>query len=243
MDITEVTSSVKKNAPLNADTTHLVLSGSIPPYLAGQFFMLGTAEEPEHKRAYSISSAPWEKEVSFCIRSVENGKVSPKLFSSATNNTVVIRGPYGYCTLAENERDIVFLAVGTGIAPYRGMIRELFKKWYSGEGEDTTKNVHVLFGAKTKADIFYEEEFTKLAREKSNFSYTISLTREEHPLYLQGRLPVHVDQYLKEKENRDYYICGGNQMVHDMKKLLVAKGVAEENIHIEIHGVRTKKSA
>jgi ring-1,2-phenylacetyl-CoA epoxidase subunit PaaE len=240
MSIIETTSAVKENTLLNEDTSHLVISGKLPRYQAGQFLMLGE-DGKDIKRAYSIASAPWEENIALCIRAVENGAVSPKIFAAQAGEQFSLLGPYGHCTITNNSRDIVFLAVGTGIAPYRGMIRDLFQKQYSGSGENTRRKIRLLFGAKVFEDIFYEEEFTKLAQAMENFEYTVSLTREENPCYLHGRLPVHIDQYLDNKENSDFYICGGNQMVQDMKKLLMEKGVAKENIFFEIHGVRTGK--
>lgn len=238
MSILQTTARVKENILLNTDTAHITISGDLPVYQAGQFYMIGEIDS-EIKRAYSITSAPWEEDGSLCIRAVKNGKVSPKLLAAKAGEEMSVSGPYGHCTISNNSKDIVFFAVGTGIAPYRGMIRELFKKYYSGKGENTSQRIRLLFGCKTAKDILYKEEFTKLAQDMENFEYAVSLTREENPSYLQGRVLVHVEKYLDKIAETDFYICGRNQMVQDKKKLLLEKGVPKEHIHIEIHGVQT----
>jgi len=114
------------------------------------------------------------------------------------------------------------------------MIRALFEQHYNNTGTNTTKNISVLFSARTKEELIYKEEFEKLAREQENFKYYPSITREKHEGILKGRVQTHLYKILKEEQN--IFICGVTNMVIEVKKALLEKKIPEENIHIELYG-------
>lgn len=203
-------------------------------FKAGQFGWLKIiAEDEELRKPYSIASAPWEEDIGICIKRVKNGRVSGQLCDLAPASKVSFLAPMGVFTLPDNEPDsYVFIGVGTGIAPLRSMIRQLFQKTLSGKGKNTKKQVILLFGTKTAEDILYKEEFEQLSKQE-NFKYLVTLSREEGEL--KGHVQNHLD-LLPFTHKSTFFVCGLNAMVSAVKEKLQGLGADRKQIHAELYG-------
>lgn len=230
------TGTLLHNTLLNYNTHHLSFTlQENMVFDAGQFVMITLQENNKIlKRAYSVASAPWEKTLDFCIVTIPEGAVSGKINALKKDMVADIHGPFGHFTLAENKHDILFIATGTGIAPFRSIIRTLFKKYYSGTGTNTSKHIRLLFGTKTTEDLLYEEEWKTLAQTHKNFNYHITLTRETKEGYLSGRVQNNIKRLLTEQQ--DIYVCGLNNMVTEVKNLLAELQIPQEHIYTEQYG-------
>ena len=125
---------------------------------------------------------------------------------------VKVTGPNGKRFLlpeSPNNHDYLFVATGTGIAPFRGMAMELLERG------SATGQIHLLMGAPYTTDLIYDDLFTRLAEEHENFHYHTAISRERQP---DGRPGQYVHHFLEERmdlfgpllENPEtlIYICG-----------------------------------
>ena len=191
----------------------------------GQFFFIDLERDGKKTaKAYSAASMPDEDCIEFCIKRVENGFASNTLYSLKEGDKIGINGPYGFFTLQETGRQIFFLATGTGVSPFRPMIKTLLKK-------KTKHDVWLIFGVGTQRDILYRKEFEDLAKKNKNFHFIPVLSREQWNGD-KGHIQDVVLKYAKDLD-ADYYICGLHIMVDQMKILLLENGVDKERIHLE----------
>ncbi len=154
----------------------------------------------EHDRDYSIVSAPGESELVLCIRKVAGGTVSAQLSVIDIGSILLISGPYGYFTYKPSPRPTVFIATGTGIAPFCSMAR-------SGISGFT-----LLHGASTADDLYYMSLFKEAARK-----YVPCLTQA--PKLPANAFGGNVVEYLQrdlEPNAYDFYLCGRREMIRDV---------------------------
>lgn len=221
--------------------------------------------KPHKLRLYSVSSpSKGEKGQKHLIsttvkRTVEEfnnkiylGVASNHLADLEPGDKVLMTGPSGRrFLLPENASDFnyLFFATGTGIAPFRGMIHELF------EGNFTNK-VALIFGCAYRTDLLYPEYFEGLDRENPGFHYITSISREDRrkdgsKFYVQSMLEEKRDilSPMLAKDNTLIYICGMKGMESGIYKELIKQGYTDyldirkelpENIN-EVHNDELKK--
>jgi len=142
------------------------------------------------------------------------GVCSNYLCNLKAGDEVLVAGPNGkrfVLPMNTEEHDYVFIATGTGIAPFRGMAMEMF----DGPHAPTRSQVHLVMGAPYTTDLLYDDLFTRLAAEHDNFHYHTAISREMRP---DGRRGLYVDRLIEEQidtfkpllENPRtlVYICG-----------------------------------
>jgi ferredoxin-NADP reductase len=201
-------------------------------FVPGQWLSLKQTnpEGEEITRAYSIASAPRGNRFALCLNRVQDGFMSNYLCDLAEGSEVQGQGPFGNFILKPPLRDTLFIATGTGIAPYRGMLEWLF--------EDRTrhqeKQFWLLFGSRTVADIYYHEEFTKLASEHANFHYVPTLSRGDASWTgLRGYVQEHVRGIAEGRTDMHAYVCGLEKMVTANRELLKSLGWDRKSILYE----------
>ncbi|WP_135302701.1 FAD-binding oxidoreductase [Haloarcula amylovorans] len=234
-------------------------------FAPGQYVTLQFHDTP---RAYSLSDSPNEDELGFGIRRVPGGRLTSDLFQELeVDDQVVVRGPNGEMTLDDpSNRDMVFLATGTGAAPFKSMIDYTFE-----EDRDTVdgeqRDVWLFLGCGWEDDIPHREHFEDLAAERENFHFVPTLTRE--PLltdwdgetdYVQQVFIKHLGDELDETElpngfadmateqpktdiderihpeNTELYACGVTAMVTTLVRAAKAVGVPEDSMQYEGFG-------
>lgn len=149
-------------------------------FVSGQYARISYGEE--EPRVYSIASSPNSEDVELCIRRVPGGHLTPTLCErAAEGDELFVRGPYGdeFMLQEASERDMVFVATGTGAAPFKSMIEYLFEEGLD-EVNRTKRNVWLFLGASWKDDLPYREAFEELAAERENFLFVPTLSREEY---------------------------------------------------------------
>jgi ferredoxin-NADP reductase len=234
-------------------------------FLAGQYVGL---RYRGNSRAYSIASSPTRDTVEICVRRVPGGRLSPKLVGGLeVGDEVTMRGPRGDLVLNDpSQRDMVFLATGTGVAPLKGMIDYAFETGQDVfEGE--TRDVWLFLGAGWEDDLPYHEAFRAYASERENFHYVPCLSRESYLTdwagetdYVQHALLKHVDEHCVraglsqrlerwvertpdsgeaariDPGNAEVYACGINAMVHSLVTASASVGVPDDCIDAEGFG-------
>lgn len=183
-----------------------------------------------------IATPPFDKKTGK-FKNVSPGICSSYLFSRKPGDKVTISGPYGEFFIKETDREMVYIGGGAGMAPLRSHIFHLF---YTMK---TNRKVSYWYGARSKREIFYEEDFRKIEKEFPNFSFHVALSEpkpEDNWEGLTGFIhQVVYDEYLskhKEPEEIEYYLCGPKVMIEAVLKMLDSLGVPKEMIAFDDFG-------
>jgi Na+-transporting NADH:ubiquinone oxidoreductase subunit F len=199
-------------------------------------------------RAYSLANYPDEKGIVLLNigialpppnagDSVPPGVVSSYLFSLKSGQRVNVAGPYGEFYARDTKNEMVFIGGGTGMAPMRSHIFDQLKRI------KTDRKISFWFGVRSKRDLFYHEEFTRLAAEHPNFTYTVALSEPKKEDDWDGPVgfihSVCYDRYLASHpapEECEYYMCGPPLMIAAVQRMLTNLGVPEENVMFDDFG-------
>jgi len=197
-------------------------------FTPGQFVSLRKViEGREITRAYSIASAPAGNRFELCLNRVQEGMFSPYLFDLQPGDEVEMQPPMGFFIPRMPFRDAVFVATGTGIAPFRGML-------LSPTVRQSGASVTLLFGARYPEGLEYREEFERLAADWPAFRLLATVTRPGDDWRgLTGRVQQHLDDALEGRRDLDVYICGLKAMVDDVRQILKNKGFDRKQIVAE----------
>jgi ferredoxin-NADP reductase len=201
-------------------------------FVPGQWLSL-THPKPDGEeltRAYSIASPPDGNRFAFCLNRVQDGFMSNYLCDLEPGATLSGQGPFGNFILRPPLRDTIFIATGTGIAPFRSMLH-----WLLADRErHQDKKFWLLFGSRTQKDIYYHEEFLQLASERKNFDYLPTLSRGAHDWQgLRGYVQEHVPGIVEDRTELHAYICGLDKMVRANRELLKSMGWDRKAIRYE----------
>lgn len=181
-------------------------------------------------RAYSIASAPFERDLLFIIKLVRNGRASRWIENTIDVGTAIrMQGPFGAFMLdMETPKPYLFVATGTGVAPFRSQIL-----WSLEERRDA-RPLHLLFGVLTPEDLFWEDAWTRLEQEHPNFHAHVSFLSGDRDRHgesgsIQDRLP----RILRTIPSPSISICGAPATVRETKEQCLALGVPRTDIHCE----------
>jgi NAD(P)H-flavin reductase len=178
-------------------------------------------------RPYSIASAPGGNRFELCLNYVPDGHFSPHLFEMQPGGAIEMTMPLGYFVLRNPGKDAVMVATGTGIAPFRSML-----KAYLGQGDP--KQLTLIFGVRYERNILYRGEFEELAREHPNFHFWPTLSRPD-PAWTgrTGHVQKHLVEAVGGRGDLDVYICGLKLMVDDVRSMLKGLGFDRKQIIFE----------
>jgi Na+-transporting NADH:ubiquinone oxidoreductase subunit F len=183
-----------------------------------------------------IATPPWDKSRGGFMK-VNPGVCSSYIFSRKPGDKVNISGPYGEFHIKESDRDMVYIGGGAGMAPLRSHIFHLFHT------EGTHRKVSYWYGARSKREIFYEDEFREIEKNFPNFDFHIALSEPIPEDKWEGKTgfihQVLYDEYLsklEEPEEIEYYLCGPPMMNDAVLKMLYDLGVPDEMIEFDDFG-------
>ena len=207
-------------------------------FVAGQWlsFKTNKCDGKEIVRAYSIASPPdGDNKFALCLNRVQDGFMSNFLCDMKEGDEISCQGPFGDFILRPPMRDTVFIATGTGIAPFRSMLHWLFKDGASSsEARHQGKQLYLLFGNRTEKDIYYHNEFQRLSEEHPNFDYLPTLSRGTPEWKgLRGYVQEHVPLVVTGRTDMHAYICGLDKMVKANRELLKSMGWDRKSILYE----------
>lgn len=191
-------------------------------YLPGQYIDLNYNGV---KRSYSIANAKSDlKELELHIRQVANGKMSELLFNGLKENQLMrMEGPKGTFFVKDNNKTLVLLATGTGIAPIKAIVEELVAK-------KDKRDVHIYWGMQYEKEL-YCNELIELAQRNEHISFTPVLSRETTAPdggelgYVQNKVIKDFDSF----DNIEVYACGSIRMIEEAKSLLLQHGLPENS--------------
>jgi Na+-transporting NADH:ubiquinone oxidoreductase subunit F len=198
-------------------------------------------------RAYSIANRPEDAgRIVMNIRlavpppgvpAAPPGLVSSSLFGLKPGDTVLAAGPFGDFRAQETDREMVFIGGGVGMAPLRAIIHDQLKR------VKTDRKVSFFYGARSKTDLFYDEEFEALAKDHPNFQWVPALSDPDPDDAWEGATGfVHEaarKHYLADHPAPDeceYYLCGPPLMIRAVLNMLDEQGVEPESIFFDDFG-------
>ncbi len=199
-------------------------------FKAGQFVMLDLPIEAKHTtRSYSIASAPNNANtIELCIVLKPGGPGTSYLFNEVKPGSEIKTSvAIGKFTLPESlDHDICFVCTGTGIAPFRSMITEIYSKGLPH------KNIYLIFGNRMKEDILYRTEFEALALQEPTFKFIPVLSREE---WEGARGYVHevYEKLFHGNDDTCFYLCGWPAMLKEARQRLETMGYPRQQIRFE----------
>ena len=199
-------------------------------FAPGQFVNVTANITPDSRvrRAYSIASSPLEAEFKLTVKRMENGKLSTFLCDRAeVGDLFDLRGPYGLFTLEQNAREVVFIAAGSGIVPFRSMWRYIVQR-------PLDMKVTLLYASKSLSYVIYRDELTALPRPRFNVVHT--LTRNDDPSLAGYSRRIDSEMLLevvRKFEDKYFYVCGPPAMCNCVVMYLQDFGVERSRIKTE----------
>ena len=198
-------------------------------------------------RAYSMASYPEEKEIMLNVRiatpppgapdTVPPGIMSSYIFNLKPGDKCIISGPYGEFYAKETEAEMVFVGGGAGMAPMRSHIFDQLRRLKS------KRKMTFWYGARSKREMFYVEDFDMLARENDNFEWHVALSDplpdDEWDGYTGFIHNVLFEEFIKKHpapEDCEFYMCGPPIMNTSVINMLLDNGVEPENIMLDDFG-------
>jgi len=219
-------------------------------FVPGQWlsFQTNKPDGEEITRAYSIASPPDDtNKFALCLNRVRDGFMSNFLCDMKEGDEIRCQGPFGDFILRPPMRDTIFIATGTGIAPFRSMLHWLLtadsKFDKDGRGRPSSidaqsrhlgHQLYLIFGNRTERDIYYHNEFQGLAREHTNFHYLPTLSRGGPDWQgLRGYVQEHVPAIAHGRSDMHAYVCGLDKMIKANRELLKSLGWDRKSILYE----------
>ncbi|AGO15542.1 Na(+)-translocating NADH-quinone reductase subunit F [Glaesserella parasuis ZJ0906] len=198
-------------------------------------------------RAYSMASYPEEKGIIMLnVRiatpppnnpDVPPGQMSSYIWSLKPGDKVTISGPFGEFFAKDTDAEMVFIGGGAGMAPMRSHIFDQLKRLKS------KRKMTFWYGARSKREMFYVEDFDGLQAENDNFKWYVALSDPQPGDNWDGYTGfihnVLYENYLKDHEapeDCEYYMCGPPIMNASVIKMLKDLGVEDENILLDDFG-------
>lgn len=196
------------------------------PFLPGQYVHLsvpGTGET----RSYSFSSAPGAAEASFLIRNLSGGVMSTYLAERASpGDRLSMTGPMGAFYLRPMARPQLWLAGGTGLAPFLSMLEQV-----AAEGCD--QPIHLMYAVTRGADLVELERVTALAEAIGGVTVTTILASQDEAHERKGFVTDHIAAADLHGGEVDVYLCGPPPMVEAVRKHIAGLGTEVASFHYE----------
>jgi len=211
------------------------------------FFNLESKVDEETIRAYSMANYPEEYGIIMLnVRiatpppnnlSLPCGKMSSYIWSLKAGDKVTISGPFGEFFAKDTDAEMVFVGGGAGMAPMRSHIFDQLKRLNSD------RKMSFWYGARSKREMFYVEDFDGLAADNENFEWHVALSDPQPEDNWEGYTGfihnVLYENYLKDHEapeDCEFYMCGPPMMNAAVINMLKDLGVEDENILLDDFG-------
>ncbi len=196
------------------------------PFLSGQYVNVNIPNTNEY-RSYSFSSKPNDTTTSFIVRNVPEGRMSTFLSNHAKiGDKMKFTGPFGSFYLRPIVRPTLFLAGGTGIAPFISMLKTL-------SNQTSAYPVRLVFGVTNDTDLVELSTLQIFKEAHSWFDYRTVVASQDSAHERKGYVTSHIDNEWLTDGNVDIYLCGPVPMVDAVKNWLDSKNITPTNFYFE----------
>ncbi len=184
---------------------------------AGQYITVGLKDSLQ-QREYSIYNGEKDDYLEILVREVLNGNISLQLKHCKSGELLEVNGPFGFFKMdTENlySKKHIFIATGTGIAPFHSFVS-------SYPGIDYT----LIHGVRYKNEAYDKQDYDP-------GRYILCTSREKNGNYY-GRVTKFLLTYPVESDML-FYLCGNSNMIYEVYDILRKRKVSTENIHSEVY--------
>ena len=196
-------------------------------FLPGQYVNI-QVPGTDQARSFSFSSGPGQDEAGFLVRNTSHGVLTTYLRDRAkVGDRIEFNGPLGSFYLRAITRPTVFLAGGTGLAPFLSMLHKIEQ---NGGSEHP---IHLIFGVTNEPDLVKVDELEGYASRLGNFSFTCTVAAEESSYPNKGFVTHHMSAELLNEGAVDLYLCGPPPMVDAVRKYLADQGIQPASFYYE----------
>ncbi len=184
-------------------------------FRAGQVVSLGLDAAGE-QRLYSLATGSAEDEAGILFNLVPDGWLTPRLAELSAGDCLYVSEPFG--SFLGSEGPAVWVANGTGVAPFLSMLR-------SGQKHDKV----LIQGARTRPQFYGSETAAALG-----VGYVRCASADTGEGLFPGRLTSYLDSR-SWAADRPYYLCGSAAMIVEARDILIRHGVPYRQILSEVY--------
>ena len=199
-------------------------------FTPGQFVTVTANITPTSRvrRAYSMASSPLETEFELTVKRMQEGKLSTYLCDkAAVGDLFELRGPFGLFTLQESATQVVFIAAGSGIVPFRSMWRYIVQK-------PLDMRVTLLYASKSLPYVIYRDELASLPKPQFNVVHTFTRNNDPGWAGYSRRIDsTMLSEVVREFDDKYFYVCGPPAMCSCVVADLQDFGVERARIKTE----------
>jgi Na+-transporting NADH:ubiquinone oxidoreductase subunit F len=198
-------------------------------------------------RAYSMANYPGETGIIMLnvriatpppmLPDAPPGIMSSYIFSLKPGDMTTVSGPYGEFFARDTNAEMIFIGGGAGMAPMRAHILDQLKRI------GTDRKLSFWYGARSRREIFYQDEFDALQATHANFEWHVALSDPQADDHWEGYLGfiheallLHYLSYHPAPEDCEYYLCGPPVMNTAVIAMLEELGVERDNIMLDDFG-------
>jgi len=199
-------------------------------FVPGQYVQLvapayGDNPEPVY-RAYSLSNPPSDGDaVELIVRLVPGGICTTWIFTMLKEgDEVMLNGPYGDFRLSDSNAEMIWIAGGSGMAPFWSIARHMAEN-------DIRRPCTYLFGALTRRDLFFLDEFREVQKQLPNFRFVPALSNPDEGDTWTGEtglITEVADRHVAPGTGAEAYLCGSGGMIEAACRVLETKHIPEE---------------
>ncbi len=208
--------------------------GYDPHFKTGQFITCYWPDDPDYKRAYSLSSCALDRGFyEFTVK--RDGKMGTRLVDwIKPGKKLMILPPAGkFLPMYEADKHLVCIAGGSGVTPFRGFVREATRQKYA------TK-ITILYSVRTINDVIFNDEFRQLEKENPNFKFDVTCTRlaATDPWHgRRGRIDAAwLKTHARHLDKTIFYACGPTTLVEFAEGVVFELGVPKAQMKTEKWG-------
>jgi benzoate/toluate 1,2-dioxygenase reductase subunit len=196
-----------------------------PAFLPGQYVNIDVPGSGD-SRSYSFSTAPGAAGLGFLIKMIPGGLMSGWLAGAKPGDRLDLTGPMGSFYLRDADRPLLFLAGGTGLAPFLSMLEVLAQA-------GSQQQIHLIYGVTRDLDLVLVDEIAAYAARLPNFSFAtvVADAASAHPR--KGWVTQHMPTDMLASGAVDIYLCGPPPMVDAVRAYLKDTGVKPASFHYE----------
>ncbi|UFM67473.1 ring-hydroxylating dioxygenase ferredoxin reductase family protein (plasmid) [Paracoccus sp. MA] len=196
-----------------------------PAFLPGQYVNIGVPGSCDH-RSYSFSSAPGEHRLGFLIKKIPGGLMGGWLARAQPGERLELTGPMGSFYLRDGDGPLLFLAGGTGLAPFLSMLEVLARA-------GSQRQIHLVYGVTRDLDLVLVDQIAAYAGRLPNFTFAtvVADPASAHPR--KGWVTQHMPGDMLAAGGVDVYLCGPPPMVDAVRNYLDENGIRPASFHYE----------
>ncbi|ASY57636.1 MULTISPECIES: benzoate 1,2-dioxygenase electron transfer component BenC [Sinorhizobium] len=196
-----------------------------PAFLPGQYVNIEVPGSGQ-SRSYSFSTAPCEGRIGFLIKKIPGGLMSSWLERAEVGAKLELTGPLGSFYLRHVQRPLLFLAGGTGLAPFLSMLEVLAR-------ESSGQKIHLIYGVTRDLDLVLVDEIEAYAARLPNFSFATVVAEDSSGHPRKGWVTQHMPTEVLHGGDVDVYLCGPPPMVDAVRRHFDDSGVKPNSFHYE----------